>query len=63
MGTTRIEEILPCPWDLDDDDSVGTSDLLSLLAQWGPDPGGPLDFDGDNNVGTSDLLANWGPGP
>ncbi len=66
MGTKRIEEILPCPWDLDDDDSVGTSDLLSLLAQWGTDPGGPPDFDGNGNVGVSDLLAllaNWGPCP
>ncbi len=57
---------LPCPWDLDDNGSVGASDLLSLLAQWGTDPGGPPDFDGDGNVGASDLLAllaNWGPCP
>ena len=57
---------LPCPWDLDDNGSVGASDLLSLLAQWGADPGGPPDFDGDGNVGASDLLAllaNWGPCP
>ncbi len=55
-----------CPWDLDDNGSVGASDLLSLLAQWGADPGGPPDFDGDGNVGASDLLAllaNWGPCP
>ncbi|MHC4427164.1 MAG: FG-GAP repeat domain-containing protein [Planctomycetota bacterium] len=54
----------PCPWDLDGSGSVGTSDLLDLLAQWGTNPGGPPDFDGDGNVGTSDLLAllgNWGP--
>ena len=45
---------------------VGASDLLSLLVQWGTDPGGPPDFDGDGSVGTSDLLAllaNWGPCP
>ncbi|MEE8156248.1 MAG: FG-GAP repeat protein [Phycisphaerales bacterium] len=55
-----------CPWDLDDNGIVGASDLLSLLVQWGSDPGGPPDFDGDGNVGASDLLAllvNWGPCP
>ena len=57
---------LDCPADLGGDGSVGTSDLLDLLTQWGTDPGGPPDFDGDGNVGTSDLLellANWGPCP
>lgn len=50
-----------CPWDLDDNGSVGASDLLSLLAQWGTD--GPADFDGSGTVGAGDLLAllaNWG---
>ncbi|MEE9130782.1 MAG: alkaline phosphatase D family protein [Phycisphaerales bacterium] len=57
---------LPCPWDLDNNGNVGASDLLSLLVQWGTDPGGPPDFDGNGNVGASDLLAllaNWGPCP
>lgn len=52
-----------CPEDLNGDGFVGTADLLSLLAQWGTDPGGPPDFDGDGTVGTSDLLillAHWG---
>jgi hypothetical protein len=40
-----------CPWDLDGSGSVGTSDLLDLLSQWGTNPGGPPDFDGDGNVG------------
>ena len=56
----------PCPWDLGGDNSVGTSDLLALLAAWGANPGHPADFDGDNVVGTSDLLAllaNWGGCP
>jgi photosystem II stability/assembly factor-like uncharacterized protein len=56
----------PCPWDLNDDGVVSTSDLLDLLSVWGTDPGGPPDFDGDNNVGTSDLLkllGNWGTCP
>ncbi len=51
-----------CPWDLDDDDVVGTTDLLLLLGAWGTDPDGPPDFNGDGNVGTSDLielLGNW----
>ena len=56
----------PCPWDLDDNGSVGVSDFLSLLASWGPCKGCPADFDGNGNVGVSDflaLLANWGPCP
>ena len=55
-----------CPWDLDDDGIVGINDFLSLLAQWGTDPGGPPDFDGDGDVGINDfleLLANWGDCP
>lgn len=54
----------PCPWDLDGSGSVGTSDLLSLFAQWGT--AGSADFDGSGSVGTADLLilfANWGPCP
>ena len=55
---------IPCPWDLDNSGSVGTSDLLELFAQWGT--AGPADFDGSGAVGTIDLLilfANWGPCP
>ena len=55
-----------CPHDLDADGSVGVSDLLSLLASWGPCKGCPADFDGNDDVGVSDLLAllaNWGPCP
>ena len=55
---------IPCPWDLDNSGSIGTSDLLELLAQWGT--AGSADFYGDGVVGTSDLLillANWGPCP
>lgn len=51
-----------CPWDLDQSGTVGTSDLLELLGQWGTD--GPADFDESGLVGTSDLLillTNWGP--
>jgi hypothetical protein len=55
-----------CPWDLDDSNSVGISDLLGLLAAWGTDPGGPPDFDGSGRVDVRDLLAllaSWGPCP
>ena len=49
--------------DLDGDEVVGTADLLTLLAAWGPCEDCPEDLDGDGAVGTSDLLAllaNWG---
>ena len=55
-----------CPWDLDANGSVGASDLLALLASWGPCKGCPGDFDDNGTVGASDLLAllaNWGPCP
>lgn len=55
-----------CPGDLDDDGTVGTSDFLSLLAAWGPNPGHPADLDGNGMVSTADflsLLAAFGPCP
>ena len=58
--------IIPCPWDIDGSGSVGASDLLTLLASWGPCKGCPADFDDSGSVGASDLLAllaNWGPCP
>jgi hypothetical protein len=68
MGSYEFQEGTEdcCPWDLDGDGSVGVSDLLSLLASWGPCKGCPADFDGDGSVGVSDLLAllaNWGSCP
>ena len=56
----------PCPGDLDAHGNVGASDLLALLASWGPCKGCDADFDGNGDVGASDLLtllANWGPCP
>lgn len=53
-----------CTGDIDSDETVGTSDLLILLADWGHSPGSPADLDGNGVVGTEDLLillANWGP--
>ncbi len=55
-----------CPHDLDADGNVGVTDLLALLASWGPCKDCPADFDENDNVGVSDLLtllANWGPCP
>ncbi len=56
------------PYDLDADGVVGISDMLELLAVWGPCGGCtvplicPADFDGDCSVGILDLLVllgNW----
>lgn len=63
-----ITAVLVPAADLDGNGSVGTADLLLLLAAWGPcdDPCPPLcpaDLDGDCLVGTADLLgllADWG---
>ncbi len=55
-----------CVWDLNGSGAVEVADMLSLLALWGTDPGGPSDFDGDGDVGVTDLLtllAHWGACP
>ncbi len=52
--------------DIDGDGTVGTSDLLILLASWGPCDDCadcPADIDGNCTVGATDLLillVNWG---
>jgi len=59
----RIEIVVVCPADLNDDGVVNTGDLLILLGCWGL-PCGDLDFDGDTD--TVDLLAllgAWGECP
>ncbi len=57
----------PCPWDLNDDGSVGVPDLLILLGFWGPCQKVCFgDFDDSGDVGVKDLLfllGNWGPCP
>ncbi|MBT8486350.1 MAG: hypothetical protein HKO59_16685 [Phycisphaerales bacterium] len=53
-----------CPQDLDDSGDVGFTDLLSVLAAWGPCNECPQDLDGSGDVGFTDLLsvlAAWGP--
>ena len=54
----------PCLEDFDGDGTVGFSDLLAVLAAWGPCAGCPEDLDSDGTVGFRDLLivlAAWGP--
>ena len=61
-GSAYLFDAFYCPWDLDGTGTVGVSDLLTLLASWGPCKDCPADFDNDGTVGYSDLeilLANW----
>lgn len=58
----------PCPGDVDGSGEVDVTDLLELIAAWGPcpDPGPPCsaDIDEDGEVDVADLLAliaAWGP--
>lgn len=67
-GSHDCGEIASCDEDLDGDTMVGFSDLLLVLASWGPyDPCPPFaaeDLDENCDVGFSDLLmilAAWGP--
>jgi len=53
-----------CPEDIDGNDDVGFSDVLAILAAWGPCGGCDEDVDGSGDVGFSDVLAvlaAWGP--
>ncbi len=59
-----------CPADIEPignvDGSVNVTDLLALLAAWGPNPGHPADINDDGNVNVTDLLAllgAWGVCP
>lgn len=72
FGTVSYDRVsfgpfTPCPGDLDRDDAVGFSDLLRILAAWGPCGAGQNcieDIDCDGNVGFSDILlalGAWGP--
>ena len=68
-GSAYLFDASVCPWDIDGDEVVGVSDLLSLLASWGPCPPKgdcPADFDNSSDVGVKDLLfllGAWGPCP
>lgn len=55
-----------CPWDMDSDGQVGTTDLLTMLGFWGQKVEGPPDFNEDGVVDGADLvvlLGNWGACP
>ncbi len=55
---------LACPTDLDNDETVGASDLAALLAAWGGNGAG--DFDGSGTIDSADLaelLSAWGACP
>jgi len=61
----KIVPLVPnnAEFDLDCDGTVGFSDLLALLAQYGPCDGCISDFDGNHEVDFNDilaLLAAWG---
>jgi hypothetical protein len=61
FGVTFVDT---CPADLTGSGSVNVSDLLALLAAWGPCAGCAADLNGDGQVNVSDLLAllaAWGP--
>lgn len=73
IGTTTLRTGPNCAADLDNDGSVGVSDLLILLADWGPcadcnDCVSDIDdtCESDCEVGTADLLFlldSWGDCP
>jgi hypothetical protein len=59
-----LDDVVPCPADLNSDGQVNGADLGILLANWGPCEGCLGDLDGDNIVSGADLgqlLASWGP--
>lgn len=62
---TVLTLLIPLPADLDGDGSIDVSDILLLLAQWGPCPdchACSADLDGDCNVGIGDLaqmFSSW----
>jgi hypothetical protein len=66
MGSYEFQGI-PCPWDLDGNGTVGVSDLLLLLMNFGPcGDECDADFNEDGVVSAADLLellANFGPCP
>ena len=64
-GETASPLNVPCNLaDTSGSGAIDVPDLLTLLAAWGTNPGGPPDLDGDGIVAVPDLLAllaMWGP--
>ncbi|MBT8484371.1 MAG: right-handed parallel beta-helix repeat-containing protein [Phycisphaerae bacterium] len=67
LGVYERQPSRPCGADLDGDGSIGFTDLLAILAAWGPCPVDcPEDLDATGDVGFTDLLrllADWGDCP
>ena len=64
MRITAVATSPACAADLTCDGMVGVTDLVAILANWGPCPGCAQDLDASGDVGVSDiilLLAAWGP--
>lgn len=63
----NTSDLVPCPADSNGDTQVNVTDLLTLLASWGPCPAQcPPDSNSDGSVNVIDLLAllaGWGPCP
>jgi hypothetical protein len=68
LGGNTIAEVClaDCPADINGDGTVNVSDLLSLIAAWGPCDSCIEDIDGSGEVNVSDLLTvigAWGACP
>ena len=64
MDSSMIDLIDTVAADVNLDTVVDVSDLLQVLADWGPCGGCTTDLNGNGDVGTDDLLiviAAWGP--
>jgi len=64
LNGNGIPDECECLGDLDGDGAVGFSDVLDVIAAWGPCAACPEDLDGNGAVGFSDLLVLigfWGP--
>lgn len=61
----RVEQVAPCPGDLNADRAVGGADIAQLLDQWGAVTGlniADINRDGNvNGIDLADLLSSWGP--
>ena len=65
--SAEVPDDCETPGDLNGDGVVSVADLLVVIVNWGPCPGGepfcPGDLDGNGAVGVADLvfvITNWG---